>query len=645
MKLEAEIGANRSETLTVFLSYFRNDELRARALVSALEGHGFSVWWDGLIDGGSAYADRIQEALSAADAVVVLWSEQSARSHWVRDEATFARDNNRLVPASIDGTRAPLGFRQIQSIDLSDWNEQPDAPEFEALCRSIRAVAGIESHGRAAAIRPRGRLSRRQALIGAGAAGAVLAVAGGGYIVLRGSGLAGAERIAVLPFQNLSGNPEQDYFSDGLAEELRATLSQSDQLAVAAQTSSESFRDLRTDAKSMAKALGVAYLIEGSVRRSPDEIRVSTRIVDGKSGFDKWSETFDRKAFDSLALQSDIAAFVTDALVAGLHKDRRSARIGGTRKSAAFDAFLRGTAAYRLAAGEATDRQALGYFDRAIAIDPNYAAAQAARSRVLTFIANNYAGKSEIAGYYQRAIAAAQSAIRIAPKLAEGYSALGFVLFNGQLDARAAAAPYQRSYELGYGNAEILSAYANFAGRTGRFDDGREAIARAQSLDPLNPSIFRNAGFLEYAARNYDAAEDRFRTALSMNPKASNVRAALGDIALARGDLNRARAHFSDESDLASRLRGLAIVDMKLGQAGAAERDYAGLLKEGGDTVHYQQAQVLAQWGRKDEALKQLEQAFALRDAGLVRLRNDPLLDPVRTDARFAKLEQAIGFA
>ena len=372
---------------------------------------------------------------------------------------------------------------------------------------------------------------------------------------------------------------------------------------------------------------------------------VSTRIVDGKSGFDKWSQTFDRKASDSFAVQSDIAAFVTDALLADLDKAKRpSERIGGTKKGEAFDAFLRGMAAYRLTSGKESDLQALDNFERAVAIDPNYAAAFAALSRTLTVFANNYATKAEIPDYYRRAIAAARSAVRLAPNMAEGHSALGFVLFNGQLDAREAAAPYQRSYELGFGNAEILSAYANFAGRIGRFDDGREAIARAQQLDPLNPLVFRNAGFLEYAARDFAAAENQFRTALSINPNARNVRATLGDIALVRGDLNAARSHFSQEGDLASRFRGLAIVEMKLGRAAEAEAAYAELLREGGDTVHYQQAQVLAQWGRKDDALKELEQALALRDAGLVRLRNDPLLDPVREDARFAKIEQTIGF-
>ena len=641
MSLEQEIDAKRPDGLTVFISYAREDEARAQILVKALVSRGISVWWDGLVRGGDSFAERIERALTEADVIVVLWSNHSSHSNWVRDEASFGRDRNRMVPVSIDGSKAPLGFRQFQSINLRHWHGSASAPEFDALCQSIRLVAGspetvVPSQPRQLA------MSRRHAFVGAGAV--AIAALGGSAFWLHSSPEK-AVGIAVLSFRNLSGDPRQAYFSDGIAEEIRATLSQTEQLAVAAQTSSDSFRDGKADAKSMAKALGVAYIIEGSVRRTPETIRIATRIVDGKSGLDKWSQTFDRKASDTLAVQSDIAAFIADAVLAGLNKDKPpSERMGGTKKAEAFDAFLRGAAAYRLAAGKDSDLEALEHFDRAIAIDPNYAAAHAARSRNLTVIANNYAARAEIPNYYRQAIAAARSAIRLAPKLAEGHSALGFVLFNGQLDARAAAAPYQRSYELGYGNAGTLLAYATFAGRIGRFDEGREAIARAQELDPLNPNVFRNAGFLEYAARDFAAAENQFRIALSINPKASNIRAALGEIALVRGELKAARTHFSEERNRTSRLTGLAIVDMKLGEAASAEANYAGLIKDD-DTVHYQQAQVLTQWGRKDAALTELEQALALRDAGLVQLRNDPLLDPVRQDPRFAKVKQTIGFA
>jgi TolB-like protein/Flp pilus assembly protein TadD len=526
---------------------------------------------------------------------------------------------------------------------MSTWRGEQDAPEFAQLCASIRSVAGMAGPGTATRAPPRRqKVTRREAMIGGGTAAVLAAVAAGAIWLPRGAS-AHAARIAVLPFQNLGGDPAQDYFSQGLAEELRATLSQSDDLEVAAQTSSESFRDSKATATAMAKALNVAYLIEGSVRRSAEAIRVSTRVVNGRTGFDEWSKIFERQLSDSFAVQSDIAAFVTDALVAGVRKDSPQ-RIGGTRQAEAFDAYLRGSADYRLAAGGATDLAALSAFDRAIASDPNYAAAHAARSRVLTVIANTSDNPAQVDRYYQQAIAAARRAIEIEPRLAEGYSALGFVLFNGELDARAAAAPYKRSFELGYGNAEILSAYANFAGRTGLFDEAREAIARAQSLDPLNATVFRNAGFVEYSARRYDAAEAQFRSALAINPRAGSVRSALGDIALLRGDANEARDQFDQERNAVARLRGLAIADMKLGDAEAAAKSYNAMLKEGGATVHYQQAQVLAQWGRKDDALAQLEQAYAVRDAGLVRLKNDPLLDPVRRDQRFTRLEESIGF-
>ena len=644
MSLAQEIGTKRSDRLTVFISYARDDETKARAVIEGLVSRGIAVWWDGLISGGDSFAERIEQALTDADAVVVLWSKHSSHSNWVRDEAGFGRDRNRMVPVSIDGTEPPLGFRQFQSIDLSHWHGSVSAPEFEALCHSICVVADSpesEVHSRPR----RFAISRRQVVLASSGAVAIAALGGVTYWLRTGRPEEVAS-IAVLPFRNLSGGAANAYFSDGLAEELRATLSRIEQLAVAAQTSSDNFRDGRRDARSIAKALGVTFLLEGSVRWSANLIRVSTRIVDGRTGLDKWAQSFDRGAADSLSIQSAIAAFVTDALLAGLAKDQRpSERVGGTRNSKAFDAYLQGMALYRLASGEEGDLKALSAFDEAVAIDPNYAAAHAARSRVLTVIANNYASRGEIPGYYRRSIEAARDAIRLAPDMAEGHSALGFVLFNGQLDAKAAEAPYQRSFELGYGNAEILSAYANFAARTGRFDEGREAIARAQRLDPLNPTVFRNSGLLEYAARNLEAAVTPLRTALSLNPDSSNVHATLGDIALIRGDLDTARFHYSNERDQASRFRGLAIVAMKMGDSSLAETNYAGLIKEGGDTVHYQQAQVLAQWGRNNDALTQLEQALARRDAGLVRLRNDPLLDPVREDARCVKIEQTIGFA
>lgn len=640
--------ASESSQPTVFLSYAHDDRVKARRLAAALAGRGYTVWWDGLIEGGAQFAKSIREALEAADAVIVLWSAKSIESDWVCDEAAQGRDRRRLVPLSLDGSRPPLGFRQYQTIDLAAWRGKADAPQILAIDRAIAAAIGRPAGERSAPPHIASGVNRRR-VIGIAAGAGAAAIVGGGLFAW-GAGWLGpssaAASIGVLPFKNMSRDPGEDYFSDGLSEELRSTLSRNNNLEVAAQTSSDSFRDKSASPREIAAALNVAFLLQGSVRRSADLLRISAQIVDGKTGFDKWSQSFDRKAIDVLGVQSEIAAFVIDALLAGafFNDGSPAKRVGGTTNSEAFDQYLRGAALYKQAAGEKEDRAALARFDDAVRLDPNYAAAHAARSRALTVIANNYARHDQLKAHYQRSIDAARNAIRIEPELAEGHSALGFVLFNGQLDARAAEAPYQQSFELGYGNADILSAYANFAARIGRFDDGRKAIARAQRLDPLNPTVFRNAGLLEYAARDYNAALTPLRTALSLNPKSSIVHATMGDIALLQGRIEEAREHYDKERDAVSRLRGLAIADMRLSRAKQAEAHFATLLRDHGDISLYQQGQILTQWGQADKALETLEKALAHGDAGLVRSRNDPLLDPLRKAVKFAELQRKLGF-
>lgn len=645
--MSGESGAIAGKQATsVFLSYSREDRAKARALVSALEAQGLTIWWDGLIEGGHEFADKIEAALNSADAVVVLWSPVSIHSHWVRDEAGSGRDRGRMVPVTIGGVEPPLGFRQIQHIDLTRWSGRPGAREIEQVYHAICSVSASPNPEFARSAGSRfPAVSRRTAIV-AGAAGVVL-VGGGlaGVKLLRGAGASGTS-ICVLPFRNLSGDSADQYFSDGIADELRATLSQDGDLAVAAETSSDVADRKSSDPRAIASALRVNYLLEGSVQREANMVRIAAQVVDGATGFDKWSQTFDHKLDDILALQSQIAAFVTDALMSGIAAAKAPKdRLGGTHNTQAFDAYLRGLALYKQAAGETSDFAALHQFQRAVAIDPDYAVAQAALSRAYTVIANSYAVADEAKGFHQQAVNAARAAIRIAPKLADGYSALGFVLLNGELQPQAAAAQYQRSFELGYGNADILTSYASFASRTGRFADGRAAIARAQRLDPLNPTVFRTAGLLELDARQYDAAVAALDTAESMNPNSNAIHLALGDIALLHGDAAAARAQYEQEPDEIARLRGLAIADMKLGNAAAAQAELAKLQSKYANVSYYQQAQVLAQWGRTDEALTCLEKAVATQDAGVVRSRSDPLLDPIRKTVRFAAVERSLGYA
>jgi TolB-like protein len=632
----------------VFLSYNRGNAEFAQRLADALRGEGLDVWWDVLLSGGDAFAQTTEQALETAGAVVVLWSAEAIQSHWVRDEATRGRDRGRLVPVSIDGTQPPLGFRQIQYLDLSGWKGNRADPRLDGLIKAIRSAAS-GPHEQAAFNAPPtqrpGTASRRGALMIGG--GAVTLLAGG--IGVWKAGLLGnltrANSVAVLPFRNLD-DARQAYFSDGLSEELRATLSRIANLAVAAETSSNSFRDSGPGVRQIAKSLGVAFLLQGSVRRAGDMVRITAQLVDGGSGFESWSKTFDRKLSDIIAVQSEIATLVADALAVNIAGAGQTPgkRAGGTNNSAALDAFLRSKSLYLSASNEEESQLALSELDKAIAIDPKFAAAHAYRSRVLTYVTSAFSSGQSMKGAYAAAVEAARSAVRLAPDMAEGYSALGFVLSNGQLDMKAAQQPYHRSQELGFGNADMLSAFADFAANVRRFDEGRKASARARELDPLNANVFRSAGYLEFSARAFDAAMPLLHTALSIDAKTNVANATLGDIALLRGQAGEAKAWYEKESSTLSRLRGLASATMRLGDSDGAERLRGQLVERYGTNSFYQQAQIFAQWQRLPDALQALEQAYEYGDSGLVLMHTDPMLDPVRQDPRFMAVLGRLGF-
>ena len=458
--------------------------------------------------------------------------------------------------------------------------------------------------------------------------------------------------MAVLPFKNLSGDAGQAYFSDGLSEELRATLARNLKLQVMAQASSAIFRDRKEDAVTIASTLGVAYLLDGSVQRSGDIVRITTDLIDGATGFSRWSQKFDRVMQDIFVIQDEISSKVAQALVAEVDASdeassgnkRPAAPSGGTTSVAAYDAYLRGRALYDLSADETSERAALAQFDAAIAADPDYAAAHAARARSLTAIANQYGEVGQLAEYYDAAITSARRAIAIAPDLADAHSTLGFTLFQGQLDARAARDPFERSRELGAGEATVMARYAQYSARIGRERAAAESIKRALTLDPLNPLIHRAAGSIEYAAHRYAESIPPARKALSLNPKLSRANAAIGDALLMLGRAEEARTAYATEPVEDFRLTGAAIVEHKLGHAAAARAAKQELVEHLGERVLYQQAQILAQWGERDDALSRLEQARRIGDSGLIYLRNDPLLDPLRDDPRFAKLLGSIGF-
>jgi TolB-like protein len=640
---------------TVFLSYARADQKQAARLAKTLEAAGLDVWWDAMIDGGAVFAKSIEAQLTRCDAVIVCWSRTSVESDWVRDEAAKGRDLRKLVPVSFDGTAPPLGFGQYHSIDLSRWRGAADAAEIAGLVRAIALVTKDTQ----APLRPatKGRqstyLSRRALL----ASTAGIAVAGAAGVVFwrrgldTGSPKPSGNSVAVLPFENLSGDPDQAYFSDGLSEEVRATLARNALLLVMAETSSGKFRDRGVDAKTIAATLGVAFLLDGSVRRAGNVVRVAADLIDGTTGFSRWSRTFDRSLHDIFAVQSEIADAVASALAAQMtkaapdsatHQDFTSS--GGTASVAAYDDYLRGRALYDLSSDEAAERDALARFDAAIAADPGYAAAHAARARSLTAIANQYGEVGQLDELYSAAIGSARRAIELAAKFADAHSTLGNVLFQGRLDARTAREPFEKSRLLGAGDANVLARYSLYSARIGRKREAADAMRRALVLDPLNPLIHRAAGAILYAARNYAESIPPAEHALAMNPKMSRAHAAIGDALLMSGRSTEARAAYGLEPAQDVGLTGQAIVEWRLGNHESARAAMKKLVDELGDRALYQQAQVLAQWAEKESALAKLERARLLGDSGLIYARNDPLLDGLRKEPRFARLLSSVGF-
>ena len=648
-----QAGGGETPRPSVFLSYSRADQAQARMLALALEAAGLRVWWDTLIEGGAAFAKTIEAALAASDAVIVLWSQHSVASDWVLDEAARGRDLKKLVPLSIDGTEPPLGFRQYHSIAVEHAKGAIAPASLQAVLRAVLPLAGHEAPqgtpARSVAQAPVDG-SRRVLLIGGGAMAVAAAIASAvgwrrGWFDAPRSANA-PRRIAVLPFENLSGDPEQRYFSDGLTSEIRMQLSRNAFMQIAGQTSSEQVGHGREDGPAIARALGVDYLLGGKVQKAGGRVKVDAELTEGTTGMNRWAYSWERPLADVFAVQSEIGTAVAGALSAAVEGPdaNGAALVGGTADVAAFDAYLHGRALYEAGIDEESDRRALAYFERATTLDERYAGAHAARARALMVIGHLYAAHEERVRVFDSAEAAARLATTLVPNFAEGFSALGFALASGKLDMRGAREPFERSYTLAPGDADVLARFATF--RSNLRDHGRatDVILRSATLDPLNARTLRSQGDIRYNAGDYAAATVAYRKAIELNPTLAGLHASMGFAQLMAGNDDEARASFSKERSAVRRLPGLAILAHRAGDRTAADAALAALVAEYGDKSHYQYAQVYAQWGDTAKALSSLQAAWNLRDGGIMLMYADPLLAQLRSTDGYIALAKAIGF-
>ena len=624
----------------LFVSYKSEDRTRVQPLVEALTADGISLWWDAHIGGGDRWRESIESNLGSAQCVLVVWSKRStgAEGHFVRDEATRAQRRGAYLPVRIDAVEPPLGFGEIQALSLEGWRGKRDDPRYLAVLEAARAM--IEGRGRTATVsQPKG-LDRRYILIGGGGVAAV-ATAGVGW-ALWPHAAATDTSIAVMPFANLSGDPSQSYFADGMSEGLRSALTRIPHFSVIGRSSSEKLRD--EDAKAISAKLKVASVLTGSVRRSADTIRVSAQLIKGSDGFERWSETYDRAAGDALAIQSAIAESVAAALrVKLLPAERATLTAGGTRNDKAHDLILQATALVTSDQSSDATKQTLRMADSAISLDPNYAEAHGFKAKVLVTLASQAATLAANQDYLSQAKVAATKAISLAPGLPAGYSALANVsVFN--LDLRGAKAAYDRGLELGAyppllrNQAQFLSAIGDSAGATKAFD-------RATALDPLVPANGAIKARLLREARHYEDALVLARRVAAEYPKLASAFWSIGISLVMLGRSKEALAEMARAPDGdAFRLAIEGVAQARLGDRAASDATLARLRTTDGDVSHIQYAEIRAQQGEQAQALDELDLAWKFKDAGLMILPTDPFLDPLRGEPRFKALVAKLDF-
>ena len=372
----------------VFISYKAEDRRRIGPLVQCLMADGYSVWWDEHIGAGDTWRETIERELDEARSVIVVWSKRSIGSEggFVREEASRAQRRGVYVPVLIDAVEPPLGFGEKQATSLRGWKGDCNDSRYRAVLAGVRRTAGAGSRSEKARTAGPISASRRAVLVGGGAT-AVAAVGIGVWELLKSSSTSASTSIAVLPFTNLSGDPKQAYFSDGVAEEIRSALTRLGGLTVIGSSSSQAVRN--DDAKTAAAKLGVANILTGSVRESPSTIRITAELIDGRTGADRWSEDYDRSPGDAIKIQTDIAANVASALKGALGLAARAAlSVGGTQNPEAQRLVLQSATVDSFS--KAGLQRALQLISQAIALDPNYADAYARKARVLTLISQRF---------------------------------------------------------------------------------------------------------------------------------------------------------------------------------------------------------------------------------------------------------------
>ena len=624
----------------VFLSYKAEDRPRVVPLVEAIEADGLSVWWDAHIGGGDDWRDTILRHLESAECVIVVWSKRSVGPHgqFVRDEAARALKRGTYFPIHIDDVDPPLGFGETQALDLTGWKGDRSAPRYQAMLSALSKRLGIKAKRAKLAQPVQIGVNRRAVVIGGSAL--AVAAAGVGVWFMAKPSRARADSIAVLPFANLSGDPKQSYFSDGIAEELRNALARLAGLKVVGRTSSEAVRN--DDATTAARKLGVVNILTGSVRQSPSTMRISAQLVDGRNGMERWSENYDRAPGDTIKIQTDIAENVARALSVALAGGARAAITAGGTQNAAAQKLVLEAVATAMRGTEEDLRAALALLDGALALDPNYAEAYVQKALNLNSYAGSFANAAELSRYRAAARRNANYALRLAPDLPSAHNALAEI-YRISLELRAADTEYKRALTLAPGHTDTLRDFAQFTSKLGHSAQSLQLVEQAFALDPLNPESYRAYIAVLMADRQFAEAVRRSEDLRRALPESFNLHLQVAYCLILLNRLPEAREILGG-AELSGRLFGEALLLAHQRRTTEAEAKLALIRRAYGDAASYQYAQTYSQLDDKNRAFAALDRAWEIRDSGLLWTKVDGMLDPIRSDPRFEALLEKLDF-
>jgi TolB-like protein/tetratricopeptide (TPR) repeat protein len=444
----------------------------------------------------------------------------------------------------------------------------------------------------------------------------------------------------------MSGDRSQQYLADGFSEELIDALSNVDSLRVTDRTSSFYFGDHSAPVAEIARRLNVGAVLEGSIRRDGRHLRITVALINAVSGYRFWAHSYDRDFSDILNLQREIAENVTQSLVATLHAgERMQMPVGGTNNSLAFDDFLRGLR-FMNGRDEPSYRSSLAAFDEAVRLDPGYARAQVMRAYVLMFLAafGTATDQDAVRNTLLQALGAANRAVLLAPGWGESYAAKGAVLMT-MLDFAGSERELQRARSLAPGDIGVDRPYAYLESYLGHPAAAEAAAARVVARYPTDGNGYWDQARVYYLDRHYqDAlAASRHGSALVATgpPGGDEATWALAWLALGRADM---AARICAPNKTWEETLCLAIAAHRLGNFAEAQSRLAALRTLLGERGAYNYAQIYAQWGAPENALAWLETAYRLHDTGIVQLKVDPLMDPIRARPEFADIEHRLNF-